>query len=238
MEISKLFKSLAMIMLPLICSVQAADLPNSPHLAINGNAKIEVKPDILNLVIAVNQQHENAEKAKQQVDKRVRDYFTFLNKQGVADSDINAGRFILEPNYNYSEKRAPVLNGYSARREIKVTLRNPDKISTILDGALAAGLNEIQSITPALANIGTVQDEVRQQAIKDAIRKAKALANGFAEKLGPVWSINYLQRPQPYLGTMLRTMNSNSQADDKTWSQTLTVSDEVNVVFELMPKDK
>lgn len=225
-------------MLPLTASVQAADLPDSPHLVISGSAEIQVKPDILNLVIAVSQQNDNAEKAKQLVDKRVADYFAFLATEAVPTSDIDAAHFILEPNYEYSEKKVPVLKGYTARREIKVTLRNPEKIGAILDGALAAGLNEIQSITPALSDISTVQDRVRQLAVKDAVRKAKALASGFTERLGPVWSINYLQRPHPYVGMMARSLSSNQQSADQTWGQTMTVSDEVNVVFQLLPKAK
>lgn len=225
-------------MLPFTAPVQAEDLPTSPHLVISGSAEIQVKPDILNLVIAVSQQNDNAEKAKQLVDKRVADYFAFLAKEAVPTSDINAAHFILEPNYEYPEQKAPVLKGYTARREIKVTLRNPEKIGAILDGALAAGLNEIQSITPALADIATVQDQVRQLAVKDAVRKAKALANGFAEKLGPVWSINYSQRAHPYVAMMARASGSNRQSTDQTWGQTMTVSDEVNVVFQLLPRAK
>lgn len=237
MKINSFFNIL-LVMFPLTGSVLAADLPNSPHLVINGSAEIQVKPDILNLVIGVSQQNKNAEKAKQLVDKRVADYFSFLAKQSVPTSDINAARFILEPTYEYPEQKAPVLKGYTARREIKVTLRHPEKIGAILDGALAAGLNEIQSITPALADMATVQDKVRQLAVKDAVSKAKALASGFAETLGPVWSINYLQRSHPYVGTLLRSLGSNSQPEDKTWGQTMVVKDEVNVVFKLIHKNQ
>ncbi len=70
-----------------------------------------------------------------------------------------------------------------------------DQLNVLLDGALAAGLNEINSVQFGVANPQQYRDEARSQAIKNATEQANLLAKGFNVQLGPVYSINYNALP-------------------------------------------
>lgn len=76
-------------------------------------------------------------------------------------------------------------------RTVEVTLRQLDKLNSLLDGALKAGLNEIRSVSLGVAQPDAYKDKARKAAIDDAIHQAQALAAGFNSKLGPVYSVRY-----------------------------------------------
>ncbi|STH54517.1 oxidative stress defense protein [Escherichia coli] len=70
-------------------------------------------------------------------------------------------------------------------RTVEVTLRQLDKLNSLLDGALKAGLNEIRSVSLGVAQPDAYKDKARKAAIDNAIHQAQELANGFNRKLGP-----------------------------------------------------
>lgn len=76
-------------------------------------------------------------------------------------------------------------------RTVEVTLRQLDKLNSLLDGALKAGLNEIRSVSLGVAQPDAYKDKARKAAIDNAIHQAQELANGFHRKLGPVYSVRY-----------------------------------------------
>lgn len=69
-------------------------------------------------------------------------------------------------------------------RTVEVTLRQLDKLNSLLDGALKAGLNEIRSVSLGVAQPDAYKDKARKAAIDNAIHQAQELANGFNRKLG------------------------------------------------------
>lgn len=69
-------------------------------------------------------------------------------------------------------------------RTVEVTLRQLDKLNSLLDGALKAGLNEIRSVSLGVAQPDAYKDKARKAAIDNAIHQAQELANGFHRKLG------------------------------------------------------
>ncbi|VEB54382.1 oxidative stress defense protein [Salmonella enterica subsp. enterica] len=104
--------------------------------------------------------------------------------------DISAANLRTQPDYDYQNGKS-ILKGYRAVRTVEVTLRQLDKLNSLLDGALKAGLNEIRSVSLGVAQPDAYKDKARKAAIDDAIHQAQALAAGFNSKLGPVYSVRY-----------------------------------------------
>ena len=172
-------------------ALQAAEVPAGPHVVTSGTASVDATPDIATLAIEVNVSAKDAASAKKQADQRVAEYFAFLQKNGIEKKDINAANLRTQPEYNYLKDGSSVLKGYRAVREVQVTLRQLDKLNDLLDGALSSGLNEIRAVELGVANPDSFRDQARQKAIDNATQQAKALAEGFHAKLGPVYSIRY-----------------------------------------------
>lgn len=123
-------------------------------------------------------------------------------------------------------------------RTVEVTLRQLDKLNSLLDGALKAGLNEIRSVSLGVAQPDAYKDKARKAAIDDAIHQAQALAAGFNSKLGPVYSVRYHvsnYQPSPVV-RMMKAADAAPVSAQETYEQpTIQFDDQVDVVFQLEP---
>ncbi len=219
-----------------VMGVQADELPNGPHVVTSGTASVDAVPDIATLAIEVNVSAKDAASAKKQADDRVAEYLTFLQKNGVEKKDIDSTNLRTQPEYDYLKDGKTQLKGYQAVRSVTVTVRQLDKLNSLLDGSLKAGLNEIRSVTLGVAQPEAYKDKARKAAIDDAIHQAKMLADGFHTTLGPVYSIRYhVSNYQP--APMVRMMKADAAASmsaQETYEQpTIQFTDQVDVVFNL-----
>jgi uncharacterized protein YggE len=78
-------------------SVQASELPDSPHIVTSGTASVDAVPDIATLAIEVNVAAKDAASAKKQADDRVAQYLSFLEQNGVGKKDINSANLRTQP---------------------------------------------------------------------------------------------------------------------------------------------
>lgn len=224
--------------LPLLA--QSNSLPNGPHIATSGNATIKATPDMVTLLINVAVTEKNAASAKTAVDARVKQYFDFLKDKGIESSDINAANITTQPKYEYdkSAEKSKIV-GYTAERSVEVKLYKLDQLNTLLDGALAAGLNEINSVQFGVKDPKHYRDEARNKAIDNAKAQAEALAAGFNVKLGKVYSINYrapdaTPYPMPRMKAMNQMVAAAASDSNQTYEQqSIDFTDQVDVVFEL-----
>lgn len=217
-------------------SVQAGELPNGPHVVTSGTASVDAVPDIATLAIEVNVSAKDAASAKKQADDRVAQYLGLLQKNGVEKKDINAANLRTQPEYDYLKDGKTQLKGYRAVRQVEVTLRQLDKMNELLDGALKAGLNEIRSVSLGVSHPEEYKDKARKEAINDATRQAKLLAEGFNSKLGSVYSVRYHvsnYQPAPMVRMMKADAAAPVSAQDTYDQQTIQFDDQVDVVFEL-----
>ncbi|EEJ6425390.1 oxidative stress defense protein [Salmonella enterica subsp. enterica] len=218
-------------------SAQASELPEGPHIVTSGTASVDAVPDIATLAIEVNVAAKDAATAKKQADERVAQYLSFLEQNQIAKKDISAANLRTQPDYDYQNGKS-ILKGYRAVRTVEVTLRQLNKLNSLLDGALKAGLNEIRSVSLGVAQPDAYKDKARKAAIDDAIHQAQALAVGFNSKLGPVYSVRYHvsnYQPSPVV-RMMKAADAAPVSAQETYEQpTIQFDDQVDVVFQLEP---
>ena len=218
-------------------ALQAAELPEGPHVVTSGTASVDATPDIATLAIEVSVSSKDAAQAKKQVDERVAQYFDFLQKNNIEKKDISAANLRTQPEYDYLKTGESVLKGYRAVRQVQVTLRQLDKLNELLDGALKSGLNEIRAVELGVAKPDVYREQARQKAIENATQQAESLAKGFHAKLGPVYSIRYRVancQPMP-VARMYKAAGAAAENDAaQTYEQqSIHFDDQVDVVFEL-----
>lgn len=224
------------VLLSLMLQTHAAEMPEGPHIVTSGTARVDAIPDIATIVIDVSISARNAADAKKQVDTRVEQYFAFLQKNGTEKKDINAANLDTQPEYDYQKNGKTVLKGYRAVRQVQVTVRQLEKLNTLLDGALKLGLNEIRSVKLDVANPSIYREQARNKAIENAISQADSLAKGFKVKLGSVYSIRYMTNNQPMpIALMYKRSEAASESNSaETYKQqTIHFDDQVDVVFKL-----
>ncbi|KUV49886.1 hypothetical protein AWF53_09925 [Escherichia coli] len=220
-------------------AAQANELPDGPHIVTSGTASVDAVPDIATLAIEVNVAAKDAATAKKQADERVAQYISFLELNQIAKKDISSANLRTQPDYDYQDGKS-ILKGYRAVRTVEVTLRQLDKLNSLLDGALKAGLNEIRSVSLGVAQPDAYKDKARKAAIDNAIHQAQELANGF-------------HHPHHWAGLIVGNMVAHAiyrpqftmKADaapvsaQETYEQAaIQFDDQVDVVFQLEPVDQ
>lgn len=125
-------------------------------------------------------------------------------------------------------------------RSVTVTLRDLSKLNELLDGALEAHLNEIESVTFGVLKPELYREQARQAAIKNAIEQATSVAKGFGVQLGAVYSINYQsqsieseQREIRYYYAAKAAMQPKAEIQHTYEQPKVYFSDNVSVVFNL-----
>lgn len=218
-------------------ALQAAELPEGPHVVTSGSASVEAAPDIATLTIVVSASAKDAAGAKNEVDTRVAKYFDFLQQSGIEKKDINAANLSTQPEYDYLKDGKSELKGYRADRQVQVIVRQLDKLNGILDGALKANLNEIRAVELGVAKPDAYREEARQKAITNAVEQAKSLAKGFGVELGSVYSIRYHvsnYQPMPVTRMYMAADAAPKTAAGQTYEQqSIHFDDQVDVVFTL-----
>lgn len=237
MKLKMLAMAAMVAMLPL--TGMAAELPQGPHIVTTGTGSLDVIPDMATLMIEVSVTNKEPAVAKKQNDERVAKYMDFLEQNGVAKADIAAANIQTRIDYGYNNAISnsnKAAKDYVAIRQVKVTVRDLDKLNTLLDGALSSGLNEIRDISLGVAKDEVFRAQARKKAVDDAIAQAKDLAKDFGVTLGPVYSIRY-QAPNELPALMMSAYKSDSvssnNADQTYQQQNISFNDQVDVVFDI-----
>ncbi|MGL5666173.1 MAG: oxidative stress defense protein [Shewanella sp.] len=211
----------------------AADV-DFPHIETMGVSQIQVEPDMAELNVEVAVIEKEAKAAKDNSDAAVAKFIARLTAAGITKEQIQSANLNLQPQYVYAQDKAPELSGYTASRQITVTIRDLARLNTILDSALEEGINRVNNIALKSSKEAEYVAKARQAAIVDAKQKAESLAKGFGENLGKVWQIRYYdQRPvQPVMLRMNAKADAMGAAESYQYGQ-VTIEDRVEVVYKL-----
>jgi uncharacterized protein len=160
-------------------------------VSVNGQGQSSVAPDMAVLRIGVQNQAGSAAEALEQNNEQMSALLGSLRAGGVAAGDIQTQFVQLFPVYQGGRDPSdqPTLVGYRANNLVEVRVRNLEQVGDLIDTAVGAGANQIESIRFEVSNRGRVMDQARQAAVEDARRKAEQLASLTGTDLGPVLSI-------------------------------------------------
>lgn len=212
-------------------------LPDAPHVVTNGEGKATAKPDLARVTLSAQYRNANAATAKQSVDRGVDGFLKLAPGFGLTPEDITASDVSVSEDIQYDDHDRRTSNGFVANRDVKVKLRDLEKLSALLDAALAAGLTEIENVAFESTREPELRREARDKAIADAREKASGLATAFGGALGPVYSINSVRSDidHGYGGTTLdRVEVTGSRIQRSAYLQpTVEYAERVSAVFEL-----
>jgi uncharacterized protein YggE len=137
-------------------------------------------------------QDSNSQKSKALTD--------FLKKSGIEDKDIKTSSYNINPVYTYPISGSPRITGYSVNQTVDVKIRNLDKVNEVLDGVVAAGVNQVNGLTFTVDDMEKLRAEARELAIKDAKEKAGVLEDQIGVSLGKIvnFSEDFGGYPMPY----------------------------------------
>ena len=211
------------------------------HLSTSGSGQIEATPDMARLQLHSEAQHLKSSDAKDDVDQRVNQLLDKLKKLGVKRDDVIASSIQINPNYEYRNQQRQFA-GYRATRTLSVTVRNLDKLSSIMDSALQAGVQNISQVELASSRDEQHKLTAQQAAIEDSKTKAAKLAAAYGAELGAIYSINYFNSDISYpqiqadimAETTLQPKAMRSAPPAQYLHDKIVYRDQIHVVFDLI----
>ncbi|HLE34671.1 MAG TPA: SIMPL domain-containing protein, partial [Nitrososphaerales archaeon] len=137
-------------------------------ISVTGTASKDVAPDEVVINFGVETQALSAVEASQKNSATMNNIVEAVKDQGISDDEISTSRFNIWPNYDSSGR---VITGYTASNIVSVKTDQIAKASQIIDAAVDAGANRVESIYFTLS--GELDKQVRDELISDAVQDAK-----------------------------------------------------------------
>ena len=183
------------------CGPAASAQPRT--LNVSGNGTVYLTPYIAYIYVGVNTDDPDIAKAVSQNNTQTQALVDALKNNGIAAADIQTSNFSVYYN-NPSSGKLPDLTTdsyFTVNNTVYITVRDLTKLGSLLNTAVGAGANNINSITFDVADKTTAMAQARQKAMANASTLATELAKTAGVKLGEIQNITYSDNsPMSYYG--------------------------------------
>ncbi|MCU0483026.1 MAG: SIMPL domain-containing protein [Chloroflexi bacterium] len=167
-------------------------------ISVSGTGRVSIVPDVVDIRLGVQVTKPKVKDARATAAAQMTRVVAALKAAGIADKDIQTANLSLQPVYDYSNSgAAPRLVGYQLTNTVSATVRDLDKVSEAVDGAMAAGANTLDSLSFRVDDPAGAEAQARDAAMADAKAKADALAKAAGVSIVGVASIAETSSPAP-----------------------------------------
>jgi uncharacterized protein YggE len=158
--------------------------PGLPSVVTTGHAEATVTADRATVLVAVETNASTAAAAAADNARRTRAVLDTLRALGLTKEQTGTFGYSVSPQYAYDKGKSHV-TGYQAQNTVKVELRVITEVGRVIDGALAAGANNISSLQFTASNVDSARRDALSRATAQARGDAEAMAKAVGSSLGP-----------------------------------------------------
>ncbi len=168
-------------------------------LNVTGLGQVDITPDIAYIYIGIHTEGASASDAVKANNTQTEVLINALTESGVDAKDIRTTNFGIWPSTQYGPDGQALGTVYMVDNTVYVTVRELDGLGDLLDSAIEAGANSINSIQFDLADKTEALKEARADAVKNASEQAAELADAAGVQLGEIVNVTYFDsQPYPY----------------------------------------
>ena len=169
-----------------------------PTISVSGKADILVVPDHAVLRFSIDSRALELATSVADNDAKVKAVVEFLSENKIESKLIKTELIRIKPILEYQPRQRSDLTalqkieplGYSARRQISVTISDLESFETIYRGLIERGVNEVDNLRFQTSELRKHRDLARLQAVRAAREKAQAMASELGCSLAAVQSIS------------------------------------------------
>jgi len=152
---------------------------NAPEIVSAGRGDTAIAPTSAVFTVSVTTRAATASQAAAENARRLESTLTWLRSQGIASADLTTVGYSVGQHFDEQRGRQTPA-GFVARNTVRVEVRRLENLGKIIDAALTGGATEISMPQFLSANIR----EGRRAALAEAVREARADAEGIARAAG------------------------------------------------------
>lgn len=146
---------------------------------VSGTGLVSMAPDEAIAYLGVQTQSVNAVAAQQNNAIKMNQVIKALQDAGIAKADMTTSSYNIYPS---RDRTGTTITGFTVSNQLKVAIKDINKTGDIVDRAVKAGANDVNSISFTLSD--GIQQKARNQALKNAMKAARSDANIIASDLG------------------------------------------------------
>lgn len=171
-----------------VVGTNLAAAAESNTIAVSGMAEQEVAPDMAYIDVGINVRADDAETARTQEAQIASQIRRALLGLAITDNDLQNTSYYLYQEYKVDRNGVRTADKYVLDSSIKVTVKDLDKLSQVIDNVVEAGATNISNITYALSTQNIIQRQLLATAVENARDKAAVVANAGSRTLGNMLS--------------------------------------------------
>lgn len=202
---------------------------------VNGQGLVTIAPDTASVIVGVNIIEKTLSEAQAKATTQMTAVIDALQGAGIAEKDIQTVNYSVNILQNYDQNGNPAtIEGFQVSNQVNVTVRDLDKLGSILDTVVGQGANAIYGINFYVNDPSAASSQARKLAVEDARKKADELAAAAGMKVGRVISISesYASSPMPVAYNRAEAADSAAAVPIQAGSTTISV--DVQVTYELI----
>jgi hypothetical protein len=173
--------------------------PQTRSLSVSGTGTVSLAPDIAYVNIGVHTEDADISQAVSSNNTLAQAVVTALQNSGVDAKDIQTSNFSVYTTQNYDKLTGQSTgSAFAVDNTVYITVRDLSKLASLLDTAIQAGANNINSVSFDLSDKTAGMQEARAKALTDAGSLATELAQGAGLSLGAIQDLSYSESGPAY----------------------------------------
>lgn len=159
-------------------------------ISVTGVGRVTIAPDVADLRLGVQLSRPTVKAARADAAVAMTKVIAALRSAGIAEKDIQTAALSLQPMYDYGTGGTQGrLTGFMITNAVSATVRDLDRVSDAVDGAMAAGATTVDGVTFRVEDQAAAEAQARTQAMAQAKAKAAQLASAAGVSIVGVASI-------------------------------------------------
>ncbi len=164
----------ALLIAPDCHIVHAADVP---LISVGGTGEVKAAPNEATVTLGVSTYAKDAGLAQKENAVKATAVQNALKELGLDNKAIRTQNYSFRPTYESRPNRERTVTGYAVDNSVVVTVDNLALIGKVIDAALNAGANQVNSLTFAAKNTDALKKTALADAVTDAKNKASVIAD-------------------------------------------------------------
>jgi len=193
----RMFEALLLAMVAILASSSSClgadeEYDEVSTLTISGTGEATADADMVTIILGVQTRNESAAGAVTDNARMMADSIEALLAAGVPEDEIKTSRFSIYPTRDWIDGRQSEKVVFEVSNQITFTLNLTDELDVgeVLDAAVGAGTNSVDSVTFGLRDPTSVQEEALEDAVNDVMGKAMVISEAAGVTLGRILSIS------------------------------------------------
>jgi len=146
-------------------------------ISVNGQGEVIAEPDIATIELGVQTENEDSGIAQRMNQGLMNKIMGSLKTNAIEETDIKTVRYAIYPINEWNpELQRSEPKGFRVENIVRVTIRDIENVGMVIDGAVDAGANSVNSIQFSLSDPEKAYLQALELAVMNAEGKAKVIA--------------------------------------------------------------